>query len=727
MISFIIVNYRVEKLLVNCLKSIYKHIANIPFEIIVVENNPSSDLSIRLSKFKNLTYVKAWDNLGFAKGNNLGAKHARGEYLFFLNPDTEIISGDIKKLISNFKDKNVGIAAPLLVDAKNKPFELQGSGRLTPLAAIFSLSFIYKVWPNNKIAYDFWLKHWDKKKKIETETVPGTAILIKKKLLKKIGGFDENIFLFFEENDICNRVIDLGYKLVIDPSAKVFHYWGASTKKEKKIGRIFLKSRFYYFKKHYGVLSSILVNLFLELKPKFLLLFSVLALGLFLRFDKLNELMMFIGDQGWFYISARDMILTGNIPLVGITSSLTWLHQGALWTYMLALAFLVSNFNPASGAILTAFIGLLSIYLIYKIGEEFFTKEIGILVALLFATSPLIIVHARMAYHTSPIPFFVLLLIYSVLKVISGNYKFLLLVPLSFSLLYNLHLGTVIFIPVVLFLFILAFIRKEKWVMKLAKEKFIIASSIILGAIPMVPILIYDFNNGFPQTIKFAAWFVYKGLQMIGVIERTAGEPFTSVVQFFINKMSWLIFAPSAFISVAILIFALGFCAVSIKKRFNLFSPLVLIFSLTSIGLAGFFAAGARSEAYLPMLFPGIILLTAFSFYSVFKNKAPAILIIFAISVFNAVFIIQNNYLIERIPGYGPSLNSRIEVVEAIINQARGREYNIEGRGVGSEFKSFTMNYEYLLWWKGHAPSREKEDLVFSIEEKQGKINVTIK
>src|SRR3990172_3783075 len=119
----------------------------------------------------------------------------------------------------------------------------------------------------------------------------------------------------------------------------------------------------------------------------------ILVVGAFLRLDRLGELMAFIGDQGWFYLSARDMLISGNIPFVGITSSHTWLHQGPLWTYMLAGALWISNFNPVSGAILTALGGTSSIFLIYKLGKEFFSKTFGLVAALVYATSPLIIIH----------------------------------------------------------------------------------------------------------------------------------------------------------------------------------------------------------------------------------------------------------------------------------------------------------------------------------------------
>lgn len=453
---------------------------------------------------------------------------------------------------------------------------------------------------------------------------------------------------------------------------------------------------------------------------------TILIIGAFLRFDRLGELMPFIGDQGWFYLSARDMVLTGNIPLVGVTSSHTWLHQGPLWTYMLAGTLLISNFNPVSGAVLTALIGTVSIFLIYKLGEEFFSKNFGLVAALIYATSPLIIIHERLAYHTSPIPFVVLVLIYSLLKVIKGRSMYFPISALCLSFLYNFELATVVFIPVVLLVLGIGIYKKEKWIKPLKNRKVLILSMLGL-LIPMTPILIYDFQHGFPQTIKFGAWFFYKGLQVIGLIEKSMNEPFLNVVNFFIDKISLLIFAPSALIAVSILLATFGFCGASIKK-INFYSPLTLIFSLTTIGLIGFFTAGAKSEAYLPMLFPGVILLTSFLFVSLIKVNKYAIFIVIAVSVLNAIFISQNDYFVDRSPGYGASLKRRIETVEKMLKLADGRSYNLVLKGPGSEFESSTMNYEYLAWWLGrNQPSKEKQALIFVIEEKQAQIDVKIK
>src|SRR3989344_8882572 len=98
-----------------------------------------------------------------------------------------------------------------------------------------------------------------------------------------------------------------------------------------------------------------------------LLLLLLLVIAAFFRFYKLSGLMYFIGDFGWYYLSARDFLLTGNIPLVGIPSSVPILRQGAIFTWLLAGTLKLFNFNPVSGAYLTAFLGVISTLLTFKL------------------------------------------------------------------------------------------------------------------------------------------------------------------------------------------------------------------------------------------------------------------------------------------------------------------------------------------------------------------------
>lgn len=146
-VSIIIVNYKVKEDLFKCLESIYKSKPKTNFEIIVVDNDEIKTIEKPLLiKFPKVVYIESPKNLGFGGGNNLGVKHARGECLLFLNPDTQIFNGTIDRLCNYLeKNKKTGIVAPLLIDKEGRPFKRQGSRRLDLFNGFFSLSFVEKI------------------------------------------------------------------------------------------------------------------------------------------------------------------------------------------------------------------------------------------------------------------------------------------------------------------------------------------------------------------------------------------------------------------------------------------------------------------------------------------------------------------------------------------------------------------------------------------------------
>jgi len=286
MVSIIIVHYRADEELYATLKSIQKNKPQTPFEIIVVDNDEKIRIKNELkSKFPEVKYVKS-PSIGFGGGNNLGAKHAKGEYLFFLNPDTRIFARTVDALVAFLKKQtNIGILAPQLLRPDKTPFEQQGSMLLNPVRGMIMLSFINKIFPNNPVSKAYWQTGWDKTKLKEVDVAPGTAFMIVKKLYEEIQGFDEHFFLYFEEFDLCKRIREKGYKIFITPKAQIIHLWGkGGTEKTANINTIYKQSRIYYFKKHYGIFNMLLVEAFARFGKKQFLFLIALAFGVYLLF-----------------------------------------------------------------------------------------------------------------------------------------------------------------------------------------------------------------------------------------------------------------------------------------------------------------------------------------------------------------------------------------------------------------------------------------------------------
>lgn len=471
----------------------------------------------------------------------------------------------------------------------------------------------------------------------------------------------------------------------------------------------------------------------INLLRKNILIISILVLALFLRIHKLDELMMFIGDFAWFYISARDMILTGDIPLLGITSSQTWLHQGPLWTYLLAILLSVFNFNPLSAAYFTAILGTITVCIMYKTGTILFSRRTGIIAAFLYATSPLVIVHSRMPYHTSPIPLFMALFLLAFYKWISGNIRYFPMLLFLSGVLYNFELATVVLWFIIFFVLVYGIWRKKEWARHIFTRK-VTFFSIVGFTIPMTPIFLYDFQHEFVQTAKFAHWVIYHRIIkfFLDFDAQNASSAITfQMLPFFTEQYKRLVFLGSSILAFIIFLVTLSFFAsitLSMIKEKKIHANYLILILCFLIPFIGFLVNKTPSEAYTPIFFPTIIFFTALLFDKILNHSPvflPVIAILAGIGFLNVYILISKNYLMGN--GYGFTYRQRLSASQNIVEKSNGKEYNLIGKGNGSIFESFTMPYEYLTWRLGHPPSDKNQKIKILIEEKKSEIVVSKK
>lgn len=725
-LSVIIVHYNNARDLFECLESIYKYRSNIKFEIILVDNSLRKMIFSSIKeKYKDVKYISSPKNLGYGGGINLGAKHAKGDFLFVLNPDVifkeEIFETLVKKIVNDIK---IGIIAPLLYSTNGKIME-QGAKELTPKRAIFKLSFIDKLFPHNSISKNYWVNSWDTKKLTYVDNIPGTAFIIRRKLFETIGGFDEHFFLYFEEFDLCKKVRNLGYKICIDPAAKLIHKWGTSTKKLSNINDIFVKSRFYYFRKNYGLLKALFVEIFLRTNIYILLFIPILFWGIFIRFFEIDKYIDFIGDQAWFFISARDMVLNHSLPLVGIASSHLWLHQGPLWTYIIALLFLLSKFNPFVPYYFTSALDCLAIIFLFYVVSKMFSSKVAFFTSLIYAFSPAVILNARFAYHTSPIPIFVILLIYSIYSFIKGKVYFFPITIFLLFILYNFELQNSIFLALFAIIILYGFINKKSWFKNIFKYKIIIFS-LIAFFLPMLPILIYDIKNGFPQTIVFGGWIVYKFTSFpLGLFVGKSNSyldysPILNYLSTFIQK---LLFVKTIIISLSVFVISLIYLIlINFKKRDT---KLILLLLIIVFAVGGILITKTPSDAYLPSLFVPIIICVAVFLEKISFNRVGFVIILIfltTLTLFNLQNIILSKYYLSK----GITMQDRIKTANFFIKDSKNKSFSIVGNGIGSEFASFTMNYQFLAWYYGKEPVN-KGKIVYIVSEELGKVKIVKK
>ncbi|MCR5260805.1 MAG: glycosyltransferase family 2 protein [Candidatus Gastranaerophilales bacterium] len=252
-VSIIFVNYKTKDLTIDAIKSVQEKTVGLEYEIFVVDNN-SQDGSIEAieQEFPNINIIKNERNAGFGTANNLGIRQAKGKYVFCLNTDTLLINNAIKIMfdfMEKEENKNVGVCGGYLCDKNMKAMSC--GGMLPTINEIywkFALRYIFR---ERYKKYKLTINSDDKNYADKIEYIIGADIFFRKSVLDEVGLFDENIFLYYEETDLCKRIKNKGYDIKFVKDAQIIHLEGGSGNNKYIAKERSKTSEFYYFKKYY--------------------------------------------------------------------------------------------------------------------------------------------------------------------------------------------------------------------------------------------------------------------------------------------------------------------------------------------------------------------------------------------------------------------------------------------------------------------------------------------
>lgn len=219
-LSIIILNFNTSNITKQCIESIPNF--KFKYEIILIDNHSSDNISQLEYSHKNLNFIKMKENTMFARGNNIGFSKSQGEYIMLLGSDTKIIGDAVEQLI-HFLDTNkeYNIVAPQLL---NQDGSIQPSCR--------SLPTLWNIIADRLgISNEYKLKNWNHDNSQEVEQPQATCILIRRKIIEKYGLFDERFPLYFNDVDFFKKMKLNKIKTFFLSNAKVSHLYGASTKK----------------------------------------------------------------------------------------------------------------------------------------------------------------------------------------------------------------------------------------------------------------------------------------------------------------------------------------------------------------------------------------------------------------------------------------------------------------------------------------------------------------
>lgn len=258
LVSICLVDYNDAAHLPECLKAVAEAAAGIDYEVVVVDN-ASSDGSPDLVErdFPRAILIRNAENEGFGRANNRAVRASRGEYLLFLNTDVILRPGTLEPLIEEMRlHPSTGIAGSALVGAGDRP-QVSFGGRVT-----FFTEMLRKTFLNRMIARRL---RKDRRRR-EVRWVSGALLFTRRSAFLESGGFDERFFIYFEDIDLCLRILAAGWKVVFLPRAVSFHHGGVTTAAHPLRSRLeYRKSQVLFYKKHNSSLSSALLRLYLRL------------------------------------------------------------------------------------------------------------------------------------------------------------------------------------------------------------------------------------------------------------------------------------------------------------------------------------------------------------------------------------------------------------------------------------------------------------------------------
>lgn len=260
-VSVIIVNYNTQHLTSCCIRSVIEKTKAVSYEIIVVDNGSTLfDPQIFIDEFPSVILIKSQVNKGFAGGNNLGIKHAKGEYILLLNSDTELMNDAIGLAVEKMKkDIRIGALSGQLryPDGRVQPVIGRFPGIINECYELFRLTkFESRPHKAHRLQGDL----WDYSLSAETDWIWGAFFLFPNKILQSFPEqkLQEDFFMYYEDVLWCYYIKNkLGLKIVYDSEPLILHHLSGSsiqTDLKKTFVTKSLPNQYVFIKKNYGFL-----------------------------------------------------------------------------------------------------------------------------------------------------------------------------------------------------------------------------------------------------------------------------------------------------------------------------------------------------------------------------------------------------------------------------------------------------------------------------------------
>ncbi|EKE12692.1 MAG: hypothetical protein ACD_13C00145G0041 [uncultured bacterium] len=705
-VSVVVVHYGHGSELFRCLDSLAKVKRKFRFtETILVDNNEEKiDKNKILKNYPWVRYIPAPKNLGWCEGHNLGFKLAKGEYIFSLDSDVLIDVKSFKSIYETIRNnQKIGIVSPRVRNISGEPF-LGATLELTPLRGVFYLSFIKKSFLGNSIVKDHLISDWDRKTSRYVEVVQLGAFIMRKDAYEDMDGFDKDIFLYFHEDDVSKRLREKGWKLFFDSKSEAIHLESKWTPKNTaKIRKIWAKCRFHYFKKHYGVLSALLVETFARFSKYSLILMGIFFLGAFLRFYKIQPNLILNGEMGTDYMNVWNIIHGTRTFLIGPRTSHEWFFIPPISYWIYTFLLFLGKYNPVIVNIFWAFVGSSAILVCYYYVKKLFDEKVALIASFLLAVSPTWIYYTRASRYNAPAGIIFFPYLYYLAKSIKNNGKSLGILGFILGLSMSFFPSPFLLIPAAIVCFVFFKVKP--------RFKYVLYS--FAGfLIPNITFVLYEISDKFAITTQILSWIPYRILGFFGLYHKnTVSSQVLSQNVLSIYKFFEETFVPSS-VLVSVIIFSfiiigsIVWFAKSLKNK-NKKMAFILVFINLAVSYLGLFVHGDPPPHYYLVIFPVPLILAGYILVKTFKKTSVLILFTLLLGGLGIWNLDVTNWFYQDKPlsSYSESLPPyivQLAAVNEILLNSKDAEFSVARIGMYDQFdNNFANNYIYLLTIRG--------------------------
>ena len=443
-------------------------------------------------------------------------------------------------------------------------------------------------------------------------------------------------------------------------------------------------------------------------RTEVVLLALILFIGAFLRFYRLPEYMTFLGDEGRDALVWLKMIRKGKFVLIGPVTSIGNMYLGPLYYYFALPWFILFGLSPIGPSAMVAFLGVITVGFIWWVGREWFSRESGLIAALTYAISPVVIVYSRSSWNPNIMPFFALLTIYGIYQFwLKKRFWWLPLIGLTLSFCLQSHYLGVLLIPTFGLFWLIALwpIRRKR---KALKSYLLntIACILIFSFLTLAPLVWFDFRHNFINFQAFKTFFtvrqttvnlkIYKAIPNLGEL---VNQVFTRLLAGKNEFYGSLV----AFLTIAGILGYFGFGVYQEKRHWQRVwqknRELILILAWLTIGLFGLGNYKQHIyDHYFGFFFPAPFLLVGWVLSQVWKKKIYAKIIVVLI-LFFLVFLSQQKCPLKREPNN--QIGRTQKIAHLIIDQAKEKPFNL---GIIAE-RNYPAAYAFFMEKWGAPPT----------------------